>query len=134
MGRVKIDNMAKFYALMLLYEKNRHGYDLIKNIGEKMEKRISPGQIYPFLKELRKNKVIEAKKEGLREKTVYALTKSGKKFVKDMLFRFSDMISIAISKDLSQCKHCSCNVYKGGYRERGQIFCCRSCASAFRSE
>ena len=134
MGRVKIDNMAKFYALMLLYEKNRHGYELIKNIGEKMEKRISPGQIYPFLKELRKNKVIEAKKEGLREKTVYALTKSGKKFVKDMLFRFSDMISIAISKDLSQCKHCGCNVYKGGYRERGQIFCCRSCASAFRSE
>ena len=30
MEKVKITNMAKFYILALLYEKPRHGYEIIK--------------------------------------------------------------------------------------------------------
>ncbi|MDI6720832.1 MAG: PadR family transcriptional regulator [Candidatus Aenigmarchaeota archaeon] len=130
MRKVKIDNMARFYALMLLHEKNRHGYEMIKIISEKTGKRISPGHIYPFLKEMRKSGIIEVKKEGSREKTIYTLTPWGKRFVKEMLLRFSEMISIAVRKDISVCRHCSCEIYKGGYRKGGAVFCCKSCAEA----
>ena len=132
MEEVKIDNMVKFYALMLLYENNRHGYELIKNIGNRMEKKISSGQIYPFLKELKERKMIMSAKEGARDKTVYRLTSYGRKFVRKMLFKFSDMIRIAVKNDLSQCMHCGCEIYKGGYKYKGKIYCCKSCAAVCR--
>lgn len=131
MKKVKIDNMAKFYSLMLLYERNRHGYEMIKSIGEKMEKKISPGQIYPFLKEMKGGRLLESKKEGARGKTVYALTSKGRKFVKETLMHLSDMIRIAVKSDLSVCRHCECEIYSGGYEERGNVFCCKSCAAAY---
>ena len=130
MKRINIDNMVKFYALMLLYERNHHGYELIKSIGEKMEKNVSSGQIYPFLKKLKAGGMIAGGKEGPRERTVYRLTPAGRKFVKETLIRLSEMIRIAVRKDISVCHHCECEVYSGGYREKGKVFCCKSCASA----
>lgn len=137
MEELKVTNLSKFYSLMLLYEGPKHGYDLIKTVGEKLGKKVSPGQIYPFLAKLEKNGYIKIKSEGKREKKVYVLTNEGKKFCKSMLHRFSDIIELAIEPNLSKCAHCGCEVYKGGYKEKingkETMFCCSHCAASFKS-
>ncbi|PIN84642.1 MAG: hypothetical protein COV47_06360, partial [Candidatus Diapherotrites archaeon CG11_big_fil_rev_8_21_14_0_20_37_9] len=118
MEQIKVTNMAKFYCLMLLCEEPKHGYELIKISSEKLEKKVSPGQIYPFLAKLEKVGYIKVKEEGDREKKTYALTPEGKKFCQSMLHKFGDLVELAIEPNLSKCAHCGCEVYKGGYSEK----------------
>lgn len=138
MAEVKITNLVKFYTLLLLSEGPKHGYEIIKEISEKLSKRISPGEIYPFLKLLKKHNYIKVKRTGKRKKKVYHLTKDGKVFVKKMLNRFGDLINIAIEPKLTICAHCGCKVYVGGHQEvfKGKrlTFCCKHCAHAFKEE
>ena len=102
---VKITNLVKFHTLLLLAEKPKHGYDIIKELEQNMERKISAGQIYPFLKELKGNNYIDFKEEEEREKKVYYLTTEGKKFVKGMFSRFGDLIHHAISNELTKCEY-----------------------------
>jgi len=136
MEEIKITNLAKFYSLMLLYESPKHGYDLIKVVGEKTGKKFSPGQVYPFLSKLEEHGYIKVKSEGDREKKVYALTPEGRSFCKKMLHRFSDIIELAIEPNLSKCAHCGCEVYRGGHQEKingkEMMFCCSHCAASFK--
>ena len=138
MPEVKVTNMVKFYAILLLHEKPRYGYELIHNIGEKLEKKVSPGQIYPFLKKLQKNKLIAIKKEGKREKKVYALTKEGKAFSRKMIGRFGGLIEVAIEPKLYVCAHCGCKMYSNYHEEKIKgkklRFCCCHCAKSFKEE
>ncbi len=134
--RIKIGSMVKFYTIILLYEGNKHGYELIKKLREKLGRNISSGQIYPFLKVLENNKIIKVEKRGERDKKIYSLTKKGKAFAENMLSRFGDLIDIAIEPKLKVCAHCGCKVYKGGYQEkigkRYLTFCCKHCADSFK--
>ncbi len=136
MREIKITNLVKFYTLLLLSEEPKHGYEIIKKIQERIKKRTSPGEIYPFLKLLKKHGYIEIKKTGKREKKVYHLTKEGENFVKIMLNRFGDLIDIAIEPKLTVCTHCGCKVYEGGYTEaiknKKLTFCCVHCAHSFK--
>ena len=136
MKEIRITNMAKFYCMLLLCDGPKHGYELIKETSERLESRVSPGQIYPFLARLEKAKYIRVKSEGAREKKVYVLTPEGKAFCKSMLHRFGGLIDLAVEPKLSQCAHCGCMVYEGGHTEKinGKTlkFCCRHCARTFR--
>lgn len=136
MNEIKITNIVKFYTLMLLQHDSHHGYEIIKEIEKKTGKNVSSGQIYPFLEKLKENKLVKVKKKGDRDKKEYELTKDGKKFVKNMLSRFSDMIDIAIEPKLTKCAHCGCELYKGGYQEtiNGKLlsFCCVHCAKTYK--
>ena len=136
MKEVNVNNMVKFHVITSLYSKPKHGYDLIMELNRSMEKRASPGQIYPFLQLLRKNNYVTFQRVGTRDKKVYSLTPSGKKFVRDMFQRFGGLIEIAIRPQLKVCAHCACEVYKGGFKKsiRGKnfMFCCGSCAKSFR--
>ena len=136
MSEIKVTNLVKFYALLLLYERPKHGYEIIKEIGDKLKKKPSPGQIYPFLRRLEEKKYIKTRKIEEREKKVYSLTGDGKKFVKKMLNKFGDLIDIAIEPRLTVCAHCGCEVYKGGHKEkianRLLMFCCCHCAESFK--
>ena len=138
MAEVKITNMVKFYAMLLLHEKPRHGYELIHCIGEKLERKISPGQIYPFLEKLQKNNLVELKAEGEREKKIYALSKEGKIFSKKLLVKFGTLIDLAIEPKLTVCAHCGCKIYGDFHKEtiRGKMlrFCCCHCAKSFKEE
>ena len=131
---VKITNLVKFYTLLLLAEKPKHGYDVIRELEQIMQRKISAGQIYPFLKQLKDNKYIDYKEEKEREKKVYFLTKDGKLFVKQMFTKFGDLIHHAISDELTTCAHCNCEIYKGGIKQKvGNKmldFCCMSCANS----
>lgn len=136
MVAVKITNMVKFYAICLLSHGPKHGYELMKELEEKLERKISASNVYPFLEVLIKNKLIKINKTGKREKKVYVLTKEGKNFTKGMFNRFGDLIDIAIEPKLTTCAHCSCKVYEGGHTEKvkGKLlkFCCTHCAGSYK--
>ena len=136
MAEVKVTNMVKFCSLYLLASGPKHGYDLMKELEEKLGRKISASNIYPFLDTLIKNRLIKVQKTGKREKKTYVLTQEGKKFTKNMFNRFGDLIDIAIEPKLTTCAHCSCKVYEGGYNEKikGKLlkFCCMHCAGSYK--
>ena len=136
MPKVKVNNMVKFCSLYLLASGPKYGYELMKELEEKLGRRISASNIYPFLDTLIKNKIIKIKKTGKREKKTYALTNEGRIFIKNMFNRFGDLIDIAIEPKLTTCSHCSCRVFEGGHSEKvkGRLlkFCCMHCASSYK--
>jgi len=136
MAGVKITNMVKFCTLYLLASRPKHGYELIKELEEKLGRKISASNVYPFLEILIKNRLIKIQKTGKREKKVYILTNEGKNFTKSMFSRFGDLIDIAIEPKLTACAHCNCKVYEGGHAEkvRGKMlkFCCSHCAHSYK--
>jgi len=138
MAELKVTNLVKLYALLLLYERPKHGYELIKEIGSRLERRVSSGQIYPFLGRLEKSKYIASGKRGERDKNVYHLTDEGRVFVKRMLTRFGGLIDIAIEPRVTVCAHCGCKLLSGGYKEKiagkDLMFCCCHCAKSFKNE
>ena len=137
MGYVKINNIIKLYTLCLLATGPMHGYDLIKELGEKLARRISASNVYPFLSILRKNKLIKFDKIGKRDKKTYYLTQEGKNFTKQMFSKFGDLINVAIEPRITTCP-CGCKIYSGGHVEKlkGKImkFCCSHCAKMYKSK
>ena len=129
--------MVKFYTLCLLATSPKHGYDLMKELEERLERRISASNVYPFLSTLRKNKLIKFDKVGKRDKKVYNLTPEGKNFTKDMFTKFGDLIDIAIEPRISTCP-CGCKIYSGWHTEKikGKVmkFCCLHCAKVYKSK
>lgn len=129
---IKINSLINFYIFLLLEQKPRHGYELIKELERKLGQEVSASRIYPFLEKMRKEKLIAVKSTGEREKKIYALTAQGKKLAEKLLARFSDLMEAAISRKLSKCHHCGCEVYGRAYVKRvggkTRKFCCRYCA------
>lgn len=136
MAEVKVTNMVKFCSLYLLASGPKHGYDLMKDLEEKMGRKISASNVYPFLDILIKNRLIRVQKTGKREKKIYVLTKEGEKFTRTLFNRFGDLIDTAIEPKLTTCAHCSCKVYEGGHTEkaggRALKFCCSYCAASYK--
>lgn len=137
MVHIKITNMLKFYALCLLAQGPKHGYDLIKELQQKLERRISASNVYPFLENLRKNRLIKFDKIGKRDKKIFYLTNDGRNFTKQMFSKFGDLINVAIEPKITVCP-CGCKIYAGTYTEkiRGKLmkFCCSHCAKMYRSK
>lgn len=135
MANVKVNNMIKFYTLCLLANEPKHGYDLIRELKEKLERKISASNMYPFLDILRKNKLIKFDKVGKRDKKTYYLTQEGKKFTKQMFIKFGDLINLAIEPRITACP-CGCRIYSGGHtkkiRGKSMKFCCQHCAMTFK--
>ncbi len=135
MAKVKITNMLKFYTVSLLATGPKHGYDLIKELEDKLGRKVSASNIYPFLNLLMKNKLIKFHKIGKRDKKVYYLTTEGKKFTREMFDKFGDLIHLSIEPKIATCP-CGCRIYSGGHTEkiRGKAmkFCCTHCAKVFK--
>ncbi len=129
---VKVNSLINFYIFLLLEQKPRYGYELIKELERKLGQEVSASQIYPLLEKMKKEKLIAVKSIGERQKTVYFLTLRGKKLVSGLLVRFSDLMEAAISRKISKCCHCGCEVYGKAYTKkingRTRKFCCRYCA------
>ncbi len=129
-------SLTKLYTLLLLNEKPKHGYEIIKNLEGRLKKKISAGNVYPFLRKLENERYILSKDLGNRDKKIYTLTPQGRAFVKNLLAKFDNLIEIAIEPKLTECAHCACKVYQGGYRKKIKsktfAFCCSSCAKSFR--
>ncbi|MBI4021363.1 MAG: PadR family transcriptional regulator [Candidatus Aenigmarchaeota archaeon] len=136
MADVKVTNLVKFHALCLLAERPHHGYEVIKETSRKLGRQASPGQIYPFLKQLERSGYIRVRSTGDRDRKQYALTPRGKAFVHELFDRFSAVVHLAVEKQLRTCAHCGCEIYRGGVkatvRGKAAMFCCSSCAAAYR--
>ncbi len=71
----------KFHTLKLLNEKPRYGYEIMKEIERKTDKKPSQGVIYPILHELEENGFVEATwqvKEKGPSRKYYNITDEGR--------------------------------------------------------
>ncbi len=131
----KISSLIKLSILLLLNEGKNYGYDIIKKIEKTTGKKVSAGEIYPFLKNLKKYNLVAAEKSGPREKTLYQLTKKGRLFVNNILSRFESIIDTAVKSKISTCAHCGCKIYEGAFVKKlgraKKTFCCIYCANNY---
>ena len=108
MKTMEIKSMVKLYMMLLLSDRDLHGYEIMKEIENKLERKASPSQIYPFLKQLEKNHYIESKGRTERDKKVYHLTSEGKKFASTLSNSFGDLLELAVKQKLTKCAHWIC--------------------------
>ncbi|MDP3917171.1 MAG: PadR family transcriptional regulator [Nanoarchaeota archaeon] len=136
MKDIKIINLIKLYTLLLLSQGPKHGYEIIKELEDKLDKKISTSHIYPFFEQLKKNKVLIIERHKEKNRKTYQLTEKGKNLTKSMINRFAGLIDIAIEPRLKVCIHCACKVYEGGHNEilnkKKLVFCCKHCASTYK--
>ncbi len=74
----QIINLKGFLSFQILHELKRKrlcGDELAEIIGKKKSSKLTPGTIYPALKNLRRTKLVTFKQEG--RKKFYRLTPSG---------------------------------------------------------
>lgn len=79
-----------FLSFLILHELGKVGLcgdDLANRIGKRKGGKLTPGTIYPALKDLRKQKFIRGKKFG--RKKVYTLTESGVRELERLYVLFS---------------------------------------------
>lgn len=133
-----VSDFSRFYILTILYEKPRHGYDIMSAFKSRVGKDVSPSLVYPFLKQLERQGLLLHKVEpiGAKNKKVFELTPQGKMLAETLFKRFSDLVAVAIEPSLEVCASCGCKVYEGGHEEviRGKrmVFCCVHCAASFK--
>ena len=134
---MRISSVINLYALLLLSENSKHGYELIKEISVRLGRKVSPSQVYPFLRSLEKNKLVASVTSRTRDKKDYKLTPKGKKLVGGLISSFSAITRSAISSNLLVCAHCSAQVYgKAFFKKIGNKkvgFCCKYCADSLVS-
>jgi DNA-binding PadR family transcriptional regulator len=133
-------DMSRLIALSTLFSKPTHGYQILEELEAKLGRRVSPGLIYPFLRQLEQRRLLTHKRIPVGKKTrkVYELTGDGRKFCTRIFRRMATMVSEAIEPTLSACAHCGCKVYGGGHIEavdgRKMMFCCTHCARVYLQE
>lgn len=132
------DNLIniRLNVLLLLNAGPKHGYELIKNLGILTGKKVSSGQIYPMLRNLRNRKLVEVVSKGNREKKVYSLTIQGRKAILNALSKMDGLLDFFIKSRTNSCAHCGCEVYRGGCKikigSKSVYFCCGNCANSYK--
>jgi DNA-binding PadR family transcriptional regulator len=91
-----ITNPTKMYVLLMLYERDMHGYDLITEFQRRLKKTLSPGQIYPLLKDMMNKGLVEFYEEyqGKRKRKVYRLTRKGRDACEEVVEKLKELFEI----------------------------------------
>ena len=79
-----------FLSFLILHElslKNLCGDELSTKIGDRKNRPLTPGTIYPALKRLRRKKLVVYRRRG--RKKVYSLTELGKRELRNLYVSFS---------------------------------------------
>lgn len=132
-----LDDLAKFYILLVLNEGTIHGYGIIQKYHTRTGRTLSAGTLYPFLQHLEEQGIVthEDKPVGKRPRREYCLTRKGRRSVSHLLKRFASITAAAIESNLQVCASCGCKVYEGAHIEEidgNQVaFCCHHCAAAY---
>ncbi len=136
---MKIQNLTKFYTLVLLKSKESvTGYYVLKRLEEDLGKTASPTYVYDFLKKLKKEGYIEdvPTPKSKRAKG-YKLMKKGAEFIDRIFLRFDNLIEVAIQSKLKACASCGVKIYDDFYTEtiegKELVFCCGHCAKAYKN-
>ncbi len=128
MEALNISNTTKLYTLLLLETEPKHGYRIIKDLEKMTGKKPTTSHIYPFLNKLSEKGYVETEKDG--RKKVYTLTEEGEEFVSSQIESFTEILDAALQNQITECGHCSCQIYSEGHQENGKIYCCKHCAKA----
>lgn len=129
MSNLEIHHVFRLYTLILLQEGEKTGYEIMDRIEESVGEKPSTSFIYPFLADLKEEDLVSVEKGG-RNKKIYSLTGEGEEFVSENLNSFGEIIEASIKDQVEECENCGCEIYSGGYKENGEIFCCEHCASS----
>jgi PadR family transcriptional regulator PadR len=133
-------DFSRFYILLLLFEGEEHGYQIMSNIEKRLGQKVSPSLVYPFLKVLEEQGLVRSRERKVGQKTrwVYSLTSSGRSLCDKIFRQFTTIVSSAIEPSMQVCANCGCKVYKDAYSEaiKGKklMFCCKHCATAYKRE
>ncbi len=128
MENLNISNTTKLYTLLLLETEPKHGYRIIKDLEKITGKKPTTSHIYPFLNTLSEKGYVETEKDG--RKKVYTLTKEGEEFVSNQIESFTEILDAALQNQITECAHCSCQIYGEGHQENNRTYCCKHCAKA----
>ncbi|MFH1212107.1 MAG: PadR family transcriptional regulator [Candidatus Woesearchaeota archaeon] len=104
MEQSKFLEMKGFLSFFILHElshKELCGDDLAKKIGARKGTVLTPGTIYPALKNLKKAKLIKLRKDG--RKKYYELTDSGKQELNSLYEMFSKYF-FGLKKKIARAK------------------------------
>jgi len=135
-----LTDFSRFYILLLLYEGEKHGYQIMSDIEQRLGQRASPSLVYPFLRELEGQGFVRSKeiRVGQKSRTDYSLTAPGRSLCNRLFKQFTTIVSSAIEPSMEVCTNCGCTVYKDAYSEVVQgkklRFCCRHCAAAYKGQ
>jgi len=81
----------KLTALKILSKKDASGYMLMQAVEQTLGRKPSPGSMYPLLKSLEEKRLIRSLAAG--RKTLYSLTREGRKQLQELLSRRQDMLA-----------------------------------------
>ncbi|NOZ81939.1 MAG: PadR family transcriptional regulator [Candidatus Micrarchaeota archaeon] len=127
---MRTGSLIKIFVLLSLLEGPKHGYGLMKDLENRLGVKPNPGQVYPFLREMKDKKLLKTEKN--KRVCVFSFTEKGRKFAEDQIEKFGRILEAALKPKLKTCFHCGCKVYDGGYVADKKVFCCKFCAEACR--
>lgn len=133
-----LDDLSKFYILIILHEAPSHGYGILTKYRRRTGQALSPGTLYPFLQQLEQQDIVSSldKPVGKRPRREYQLTTKGRKAVNQLFQRFASITAAAFESNLEICASCGCKVYEGTHYEEIQgklrAFCCSHCAASYK--
>ena len=135
-----LSDFSRFQVLLMLYEKPRHGYDILSEFRDRIGKEISPSRVYPFLQKLQEKGLVSVsvKMIGKKQKKVYELTPEGLDLCKHLFKRFATLVASAIEPSMEICANCGSKLFEGGHIEtianKEMVFCCEHCAKAYHAD
>lgn len=95
-------SQSEFYILLSLAIKQRHGYEIMKQVETDSGRKVllGPGTLYGSIKRMLQSKLIaEAAGDNPRRK-YYTLTERGRKSLSSELQRYQDAVELAKRKNL----------------------------------
>ncbi len=135
-----LDDFAKFYILLVLFEGPTHGYSVITKYRQRTGHTLSAGTLYPFLQKLEELGIVSSqdKSVGKRPRKEYSLTKKGRRDVEQLFRRFASITVAAFESNIQICASCGCKVFEGAHFEeiegKSVVFCCSHCAASYLQE
>ncbi|MBN1168972.1 PadR family transcriptional regulator [Candidatus Woesebacteria bacterium] len=104
---------AVFYILLALSLRQRHGYNIMKQVEKDSHGKIKmgPGTLYGSIKRMLKaGLIVEVDNPEDERRKFYKLTKKGQKNLSAELKRFEDIVSLAKSKKILKVNSLSLNI------------------------
>ena len=95
-------SQSEFYILLSLDIKDRHGYEIMKQVEQDSGKKVllGPGTLYGSIKRMLKSDLISEVAGDNPRRKYYTLTESGRKSLSSELQRYNDAVELAKRKDL----------------------------------
>ena len=90
-------SLAEFYILLSLAIKDRHGYEIMKQVEHDSDGKISlgPGTLYGAIKRLLQSDLIEGVAGEIPRRKYYTLTEAGRKSLASELQRYATALELA---------------------------------------